>query len=106
MTSFTGFTLGDVLAQNFIEESDQPYDMMRTARLGSFGLLLHGPVGHYFYGLARGSTMEETLLAVKKAAAAHLPPFGYFLIDSFWYALPLLSAIPIPAPTPSVPLYC
>lgn len=50
LTSLTGFTLGDVLAQNFIEESDKPYDIMRTVRLGSFGFLLHGTSGHYFYG--------------------------------------------------------
>lgn len=50
LTSLTGFTLGDILAQNFIEDPDKPYDFMRTARLGSFGFLLHGTTGHYFYG--------------------------------------------------------
>jgi len=50
LTSLTGFTLGDVLAQNFIEDSDKPYDVMRTVRLGSFGFLIHGTTGHYFYG--------------------------------------------------------
>lgn len=50
LTSLTGFTVGDVLAQSFIEDSDKPYDFMRTARLGSFGFLLHGSTGHYFYG--------------------------------------------------------
>lgn len=51
LTSLTGFTLGDILAQNFIEPSDKPYDVMRTVRLGSFGFLLHGTTGHYFYGM-------------------------------------------------------
>lgn len=50
MTSLTGFTLGDILAQNFVEDSDKPYDIMRTVRLGSFGFLIHGTTGHYFYG--------------------------------------------------------
>jgi protein Mpv17 len=50
LTSLTGFTLGDVLAQKFVEPSDKPYDVMRTIRLGSFGFLLHGTTGHYFYG--------------------------------------------------------
>lgn len=50
LTSLTGFTLGDVLAQNFVEESGKPYDIMRTVRLGSFGFLVHGTTGHYFYG--------------------------------------------------------
>ena len=50
LTSLVGFTTGDVLAQNFVEGSDEPYDFMRTVRLGSFGLLVHGTTGHYFYG--------------------------------------------------------
>ena len=50
LTSLTGFTAGDVLAQKFIEEEGKPYDFMRTVRLGSFGFLLHGTTGHYFYG--------------------------------------------------------
>ena len=50
LTSLTGFTLGDILAQNFVEAKDKPYDLMRTVRLGSFGFLLHGTTGHYFYG--------------------------------------------------------
>ena len=50
LTSLTGFTAGDILAQSFIEGSDKPYDLMRTIRLGSFGFLIHGTTGHYFYG--------------------------------------------------------
>lgn len=50
LTSLTGFTAGDVLAQNFVEDSSKPYDIMRTVRLGSFGFLIHGSTGHYFYG--------------------------------------------------------
>jgi protein Mpv17 len=49
-TSLIGFTAGDVLAQNFIGEEGESYDVMRTIRLGSFGFLLHGTSGHYFYG--------------------------------------------------------
>lgn len=71
LTSLTGFTLGDFLAQTvrlsccphvlpFAQllmslflvalshqyvEKVEPYDLMRTARLGSFGLLVHGPTG-------------------------------------------------------------
>ncbi|CAM9218489.1 unnamed protein product [Ectocarpus sp. 13 AM-2016] len=50
MTSFTGFTVGDILAQKFISPEDD-YDFMRTLRLGTFGALVHGPTGHYFYGM-------------------------------------------------------
>ncbi|GAB5031407.1 peroxisomal membrane protein [Nannochloropsis oceanica] len=49
MTSLTGFTLGDILAQKFVMPDEKGYDVMRTARLGSFGFLVHGPTGHYFY---------------------------------------------------------
>jgi len=49
LTSFVGFTAGDVLAQNFVEKNEK-YDMARTLRMGSFGLLIHGTTGHYFYG--------------------------------------------------------
>ena len=50
LTSLTGFSAGDILAQCFIEGGDKPYDPMRTFRMGSFGFLLHGTTGHYFYG--------------------------------------------------------
>ena len=49
-TSLIGFSAGDVLAQKFIEPAEKPYDPMRTLKLGSFGFLLHGTTGHYFYG--------------------------------------------------------
>ena len=48
-TSLIGFTAGDVLAQNFVDKSEK-YDFARTARLASFGFLIHGTTGHYFYG--------------------------------------------------------
>lgn len=48
LTSFTGFTAGDLLAQKGVEGKEE-IDFMRTARMASFGLLWHGPSGHYFY---------------------------------------------------------
>jgi protein Mpv17 len=51
LTSLVGFTVGDILAQNFVNSDDKPYDVMRTIRLGSFGFLIHGTTGHYFYGM-------------------------------------------------------
>mmetsp|Transcript_2858 Transcript_2858/g.5893 ORF Transcript_2858/g.5893 Transcript_2858/m.5893 type:complete len:201 (+) Transcript_2858:123-725(+) len=51
MTSLVGFTAGDVLAQKFVSAADEPYDFMRTIRLGSFGFFIHGTTGHYFYGM-------------------------------------------------------
>lgn len=48
-TSFTGFAVGDLLAQFFIEK-EADFDVKRFLRLASFGLLIHGPTSHYFYG--------------------------------------------------------
>ena len=47
LTSLTGFVLGDLLAQLYIEKGE--FDLKRLVRMGSFGLLLHGTTGHYFY---------------------------------------------------------
>ena len=47
-TSFIGFTIGDRLAQTII---DGPFDPYRTLRLGLYGLLLDGPIGHFWYKL-------------------------------------------------------
>lgn len=46
-TSFLGFMLGDVLAQTL--EGASAVDAARVLRLGSYGLLLDGPVGHLWY---------------------------------------------------------
>ena len=50
VTSLVGFTIGDLLAQNFLGEKGSPLDVKRLLRLASFGLAVHGPIGHYFYG--------------------------------------------------------
>eukprot|EP00531_Pseudo-nitzschia_arenysensis_P008149 CAMPEP_0116126684 /NCGR_PEP_ID=MMETSP0329-20121206/6458_1 /TAXON_ID=697910 /ORGANISM="Pseudo-nitzschia arenysensis, Strain B593" /LENGTH=236 /DNA_ID=CAMNT_0003620773 /DNA_START=148 /DNA_END=858 /DNA_ORIENTATION=+ len=46
-TSLVGWALGDLLAQIFI--STDPFDVTRFLTLSAFGLLYHGPSGHYFY---------------------------------------------------------
>merc|ERR1719379_2134156 len=48
MTSLVGFLVGDLLAQFAIEKC--AYDWYRTFRLATFGLLVHGTTGHWFYG--------------------------------------------------------
>jgi protein Mpv17 len=63
-TSLVGFTAGDLLAQNFVEDNDK-YDPMRTLRLGSFGFLVHGTTGHYFYGF-----LDSKLPGTKPATVA------------------------------------
>lgn len=52
LTSFTGFLLGDILAQVFITKGD--FDWFRLFRLASFGFLVHGSTSHYFYGFLDG----------------------------------------------------
>ena len=47
-TSMIGFLLGDVMAQLLIEKV--AYNWYRTFRLATFGLLVHGTTGHWFYG--------------------------------------------------------
>lgn len=41
-TSFVGFLVGDVLAQNIV---GRPFDVYRTLRLVLFGVFMDGPVG-------------------------------------------------------------
>mmetsp|Transcript_14369 Transcript_14369/g.30268 ORF Transcript_14369/g.30268 Transcript_14369/m.30268 type:complete len:189 (-) Transcript_14369:306-872(-) len=65
LTSLTGFTIGDILAQNFVNDDGKPYDPMRTLRLGSFGFLIHGTTGHYFYGF-----LDSKLPGTKPATVA------------------------------------
>jgi len=53
LTSFTGFLLGDILAQVFIQKTN-PFDWLRLFRLASFGFLIHGTSSHWFYGMLDG----------------------------------------------------
>lgn len=53
VTSMIGFTLGDLLAQFAVEKTDN-YEWYRTFRLATFGLLVHGTTGHWFYGKLDG----------------------------------------------------
>ncbi|CAM9164935.1 unnamed protein product [Heterosigma akashiwo] len=68
LTSLTGFTIGDILAQKFINPEDD-YDVARTVRMGAFGMLFHGPTGHYFYGFLDGKLpgTATTTVATKVA---------------------------------------
>jgi protein Mpv17 len=48
LTSAFGFFLGDLLAQLFIVKSGA-LDIKRLVTLAVFGLIYHGPSGHFFY---------------------------------------------------------
>jgi len=53
LTSLMGFTLGDILAQVFIQKNEK-FDYFRLFRLASFGFLIHGTSSHWFYGMLDG----------------------------------------------------
>jgi protein Mpv17 len=53
LTSFFGFSIGDLLAQKFLDKK-KDIDWARLIRLASFGLIVHGPTGHFFYGFLDG----------------------------------------------------
>jgi len=58
LTSFTGFLLGDIIAQTLITKGD--FDFFRLFRLSSFGFLIHGSTSHYFYGFLDGKIPGTT----------------------------------------------
>ena len=49
LTSLIGFAVGDRIAQSFVGGGH--FDFFRCMRLSLYGLLIDGPVGHYFYQL-------------------------------------------------------
>eukprot|EP00871_Galdieria_phlegrea_P004594 jgi/Galph1/5135/GphlegSOOS_G3736.1 len=49
LTSFIGFSIGDILAQKFLSPVGSEFQMDRLLRMALFGLLIHGPTGHIFY---------------------------------------------------------
>lgn len=65
-TSLVGFMLGDCLAQKL--EGDDLINLARVARLGAYGVLLDGPVGHIWYKWLDG-TVDKTFENPKGTAA-------------------------------------
>ena len=66
-TSLVGFGLGDVLAQRFLDKNLQ-LDTKRLFRMMSFGFLIHGSTGHYWYQALdryiRGTGVKEVVSKV------------------------------------------
>lgn len=62
------------LAQNFVNQDGKPYDAMRTLRMGTFGFLIHGTTGHYFYGFLDGKLPGTAPLTVATKV-------GKFILD-------------------------
>lgn len=68
LTSFVGFSAGDLLAQKFIDKKDT-IDLKRLLKLASFGFLVHGPTGHYFYGFLDGKMPGTSAATVASKVA-------------------------------------
>lgn len=67
-TSMIGFFLGDIIAQKFISEKPD-INWARAARMASFGFLIHGPTGHYFYSFLDRFIVGKTPLKVASKVA-------------------------------------
>jgi len=66
-TSLVGFGVSDALTQLFIEKSD--FNVMRLLKMASFGFLLHGTTGHYFYNFLDSVMSGATPLFVAAKVA-------------------------------------
>ena len=71
-TSLTGFVIGDLLAQSFVEKKGvKGLDWKRLTRMGSFGFLCHATTGHFFYNF-----LDSLLPAVRPAPPLRGPPLA------------------------------
>ena len=66
-TSGVGFAVSDVLTQLFIEKMD--FDLKRLVKMASFGFLLHGTTGHFFYKFLDGKLTGTAPLTVAAKVA-------------------------------------
>ena len=69
-TSGVGFAVSDVLTQLFIEKMD--FDLKRLVKMASFGFLLHGTTGHFFYNFLDGKLKGTDPLTVAAKVAVVL----------------------------------
>lgn len=57
--------LGDLVAQAPEMSKGKAWDSKRTLKMGAFGVCLHGPIGHYWYGF-----LDRTILTAAPTSAA------------------------------------
>ncbi|KAJ8600613.1 hypothetical protein CTAYLR_007725 [Chrysophaeum taylorii] len=67
-TSLVGFALSDALTQLFIENV-KTFDVKRLVKMASFGFLIHGTTGHYFYNFLDSVMAGATPLFVAAKVA-------------------------------------
>eukprot|EP00884_Botryococcus_braunii_P006680 jgi/Botrbrau1/16012/Bobra.0353s0010.2 len=70
-TSIVGFTLGDMLCQiiNRPSSGNWKYDIGRTARMATFGGVIGGPIGHYWFNFLDKLVMPKTPTSPSAIAA-------------------------------------
>lgn len=56
----------------------------------------YSTVGHYFYGIQKGGTYEDTVLGVNEYAQLNNLPYQWILIDSWWYGENSECSYPLP----------
>ena len=56
--------------------------VMRTIRLGSFGFLIHGTTGHYFYGFLDGKLPGTAPMTVATKVAIDQTMYVYILLQT------------------------
>jgi protein Mpv17 len=69
LTSLTGFVLGDLVAQSPEMSKGASWEWKRTAKMAAFGVALHGPIGHYWYGFLDKSIMAHAPTSAKAVVA-------------------------------------
>jgi protein Mpv17 len=63
----------------------KPWDARRTAKMAAFGLCLHGPIGHYWYGF-----LDRSIMANAPTSAAAV--FSKTAIDQILWA-PIFTSV-------------
>mmetsp|Transcript_8111 Transcript_8111/g.17483 ORF Transcript_8111/g.17483 Transcript_8111/m.17483 type:complete len:271 (-) Transcript_8111:156-968(-) len=85
LTSLVGFALGDILAQSVLNK-DEEFDSARLLRMALFGLLVHGPTGHFFYGaMDRAIPGTEAWKVVTKVAIDQIAWAPIFTVGFFTF---------------------
>ncbi|KAK6136923.1 hypothetical protein DH2020_029329 [Rehmannia glutinosa] len=69
ITSSLIYTAADVSSQTIVKENLEQYDLMRTLRMGGYGMLIIGPSVHYWYNfMSRVFPKRDILSTFKKMA--------------------------------------
>ena len=90
LTSCVGFFIGDRIAQTI---GGLPFDPFRSLRLSLYGLLLDGPVGHWWYEVLGAPPAPAPVAALAPHPARHC-------LATSSRASPPLTAPPNPVQTP------